>query len=105
MSPVSTIPAEEVGARHKGQRSVRLALIVIVVVACAALCAIVLGAGRHWPLAEDRVLQDLREASDSEVRVRAFHERYFPTPGCILEGVVFHRGPAEAKPLITIEKV
>jgi hypothetical protein len=40
----------------------------------------------------------LRAASDSEVIVRAFHERYFPTPGCLMEGVVFHHGNAEAKP-------
>jgi hypothetical protein len=105
MSPVSAMPAEEVDARHKGLRSGRLAVIVIVVVACAALCAIPWGASRQWPLAQTRVLQDLREASDSEVIVRAFHERYFPTPGCIMEGVVFHHGNAEAKPLITIEKV
>ena len=105
MSPVSAMPAEEVDARHKGLRSGRLAVIVIVVVACAALCAIAWGASRQWPLAQARVLQDLREASDSEVIVRAFHERYFPTPGCIMEGVVFHHGNAEAKPLITIEKV
>jgi hypothetical protein len=82
------MPAEEVDARHKGLRSGRLAVIVIVVVACAALCAIAWGASRQWPLAQARVLQDLREASDSEVIVRAFHERYFPTPGCIMEGVV-----------------
>jgi hypothetical protein len=99
------MPAEAVDARHKGRRSGRLALIVIVVVACAALCAIAWGASRHWPLAQARVLQDLREASDSEVRVRAFHERYFPIPGCIMEGVVFQHRNAEAKPLITIEKV
>jgi AsmA-like C-terminal region len=99
------MPAEEVKARRKRRRFGRLALIVIVVVACAALCAVALGLSRWWPLVQARVLQDLREASDSEVRVRAFHERYFPIPGCVLEGVVFHRGPAEAKPLITIEKV
>ena len=105
MSPVSTMPADDVRARHKGQRSGRLPLIVIVVAACVALSAIALGLSRQWPLAQARVLQDLREASDSEVKVRAFHERYFPTPGCIMEGVVFHHGNAEAKPLMTIEKV
>ena len=56
-------------------------------------------------MAQARVLQDLPEASDSEAIVRAFHERYFPTPGGIMEGVVFHHHNAEAKPLMTIEKV
>jgi|GEM_PF-6510300 hypothetical protein len=44
MSPVSAMPAEEIDARHKGLRSGRLAVIVIVVVACATLCAIAWGA-------------------------------------------------------------
>jgi hypothetical protein len=98
------MPAEEVKARRKGRRFGRLALIVIMVAACA-VSAIAWELSRRWPLAQAQVLQDLREASDSEVKVRAFHEKYFPSPGCILEGVVFHRGAAEAKPLITIEKV
>ena len=50
------------------------------------------------------MLQDLREAGDSQVRVQAFHKTYFP-PGCILYGVVFDHQPGEAKPLISIQKL
>jgi hypothetical protein len=60
---------------------------------------------RHWPFAESAVLQDLREASDSQVTVGSFRETYFPSPGCVLEGVIFHYRPNEAEPLITIQKL
>jgi hypothetical protein len=32
----------------------------------------------------------LQESSDSTVTVRSFHRTYFPSPGCVLEGVEFH---------------
>lgn len=58
-----------------------------------------------WPFQQKRVLQNLHEASDSLVQVRAFHNTYLPRPGCILEGVTFLHGKDTAKPLITIERV
>lgn len=70
-----------------------------------AIGAFAFGLSRKWPFAQVPTLQNLREASDSEVQVRSFHQTYFPAPGCILEGVVFHHGPASGKPLITIEKL
>ncbi|MGA8620801.1 MAG: AsmA-like C-terminal region-containing protein [Candidatus Sulfotelmatobacter sp.] len=88
------------GERHRPGK-----LILIAIITVAVLCVIGLIFSRHWPFAEAPVLQDLREAGDSQVRVRAFHETYFPSPGCILEGVVFDHGPTGAKPLITIEKL
>ena len=51
------------------------------------------------------MLQDLQEASDSRVEVRAFHQTVFPFPGCVLDGVVFRHGPPQAKPLITFDRV
>ncbi len=81
----------------------RMALILIL--AAATLCVAVLLWSRLWPFAEAPVLQNLREASDSQVQVRAFHRTNFPFPGCILEGVVFYHGSGVGKPLITIEKV
>ncbi|HWY20232.1 MAG TPA: AsmA-like C-terminal region-containing protein [Candidatus Acidoferrum sp.] len=80
----------------------RIAL--ILVIAAGVLCAVPLGLCR-WRFAPGRVLQDLREVSDSQVEVRAFHQTYFPSPGCVLEGLVFRHGPSQAKPLITIEKL
>ncbi|HEY6769134.1 MAG TPA: AsmA-like C-terminal region-containing protein [Candidatus Sulfotelmatobacter sp.] len=58
-----------------------------------------------WPFQQRTVTQNLHEASDSEVRVRAFHRTYFPSPGCVLEGVEFYHGSNHTQPLITAEKV
>jgi hypothetical protein len=77
----------------------------ILTVAAAAVFAIVLGLRHWWPFSQALVLQDLQEASDSHVQLRTFRQTYFPSPGCTLEGLVFHHDPGEAKPLITIEKV
>jgi len=49
-------------------------------------------------------MQDLQEASDSQVQARAFHTSFFPSPGCTLENVVFTHEPG-GKPLITIAKL
>ncbi len=76
----------------------------LLALAGAVLCVVALALCRR-AFGQAAVLQDLREASDSQVEVRAFHQTYFPFPGCILEGVVFRHGPPQAKPLITIEKI
>src|SRR6266705_2580294 len=84
-------------------RAGRMALILIL--AAATLCVAVLLWSRLWTFAEAPVLQNLREASDSQVQVRAFHRTYFPFPGCILEGVVFYHDSGVGKPLITIDEI
>src|ERR1700730_2222521 len=80
----------------------RVALILLI--AGAVLFAVPFGLCR-WRFAAGPVLQDLREASDSQVEVRAFRQTYFPFPGCVLEGLVFRHGPPQAGPLINVEKV
>jgi hypothetical protein len=50
-------------------------------------------------------VQNLEEASDSKLRLRAFHRTYFPFPGCVLEGLEFNHGSNTNKPLITIDKL
>ncbi len=59
---------------------------------------------RWWPFERATVIENLQEASDSQVHARAFHRFYFPSPGCVLDGVVFVHG-AEARPLITIDRL
>ena len=49
------------------------------------------------------MLQDLREASDSEVTAQSYHPTYFP-PGCVLYGLEFHHGPNHFK-LVEIQKL
>jgi hypothetical protein len=102
----TTTPPIEFKARKQGGNhlfSSKITLISILII--AGLCVIALVLHHYWPFAEPAVLQNLAEAGDSQVRVRDFHETFFPSPGCILEGVVFEHGPNEAKPLITIEKL
>ena len=96
--PIQFETRQQNGPRRWG----RIAL--LLVITAAVLCAVPLGLCR-WRFAPGPVLQDLREASDSQVEVRAFRQRVFPFPGCVLEGLVFRHGPAQGKPLITIEKV
>src|SRR5277367_4034589 len=81
----------------------RIGIILLVIsIGCILL---VVFAMRHWPFAQGPVLDDLGEASDSQVQVRSFHETYFPSPGCVLEGLVFRHGDANSTPLIRIDKL
>ncbi|MGB7864778.1 MAG: hypothetical protein WCF74_15410, partial [Candidatus Sulfotelmatobacter sp.] len=80
-------------------------LVVVGVLVCVAIGAIAFTVSRKWPFAKAQVLQDLQQASDSRVQVRSFHQTFFPSPGCVIEGLVFHHEPGEAKPLITIDKL
>jgi hypothetical protein len=92
------------GAVPLGKVAKRLSALLLIA-AALALCAVAVGLSPKWPFAQDQILQDLREASDSQVQVRTFHETYFPSPSCILEGLVFQHEPSAAKPLITIQKL
>jgi hypothetical protein len=104
--PSSTAtPAIETPSRQQGAHRPSSKLILIAILAVAALCVVAVLLNRYWPFAESSVLQNLREASDSQVKVSAFRETYFPSPGCTLEGVVFNHGPNPTKALITIDKL
>ncbi len=74
-------------------------------VVAAAICAVALLWIEAWPFEQKSVVQNLEQASDSKVRVRAFHRRYFPSPGCVIEGAEFNHGPNAGTPLITIQKL
>jgi hypothetical protein len=71
----------------------------------AALCVVLLLWVELWPFQKKPVVQNLEEASDSKLRLRAFHRTYFPFPGCVIEGLEFNHGSTTSKPLITIEKL
>ena len=80
---------------------------IVLVIAAVAVCIAIylaLSWDRIWPFTEKAVVQDLTEASDSTVTIRSSHRTYFPSPGCILEGVEFHHGPDHWK-LITIDRL
>ena len=104
MSPVSTLPPEKITVSQRGQRIPDRLLLLVAILFCVLVCGLALAWSRWWPFRESAVIQDLSEAGDSHVTVRSFRETYFP-PGCVLEGVVFHRGPVDSQPLITIERL
>ena len=79
-------------------------LITFAAVLCLAASVCILLWSRIWPFTERAVVEDLAEASDSEVTIRSSHQIYFPVPGCVLEGIEFHHGPDKWK-LITIDRL
>lgn len=70
----------------------------------AVVCVAILLRSPLWPFEQTSVVENLQEAADSQVKVRAFRRIYFPYPGCILEGVVFQHQEG-SEPLMTIEKL
>src|SRR3954470_6424946 len=88
----------QVGSRLRKRILIFAAALVIIL-----LVAAVLGV-KYWPFAEHAVQQDLAEASDSTVTIRAYHPTYFPSPGCVLEGIEFRHGADQSK-LVTIDKL
>ncbi len=77
---------------------------IVFVIPLAVVCGIIFLNSPLWPFEQKSVIQNLQEAADSQVKVRAFHRTYFPYPGCILEGVVFqHQEGSES--LMTVEKL
>ncbi|HET9406757.1 MAG TPA: hypothetical protein VFO39_05930 [Candidatus Sulfotelmatobacter sp.] len=89
--------------RHTFQLRHKHAIIAVAIAAIISGIVIFLES-RYWPFERGPVLQDLSEASDSEVTARRFQKTYFPSPGCIVEGITFRHGKAKV-PLITIEKL
>lgn len=105
-SPASTGTRTPSAGGWRGYvRRQRKAIAIVAVIAACLVCVAVLLFIRFWPFERGPILQDLAGASDSKVEVRGFHKTYFPFPGCILEGVVFHHGEDRGRPLITIERV
>jgi len=98
--PPSSVPQPQQRQKHHKKIILPIALVAGVV-----LCAGAVELRHNWPYSQFEVLQDLREASDSQVQIRTFHQTFFPSPGCVLEGLVFRHSPSASKPLITIDKL
>jgi hypothetical protein len=89
--------------QQTGQRRWRRLVLILLIIG-AVIGAILLTLCRR-AFGRTEVLQDLQDASGTQVETRTFHQTYFPHPGCVLQGVVFRHGPPQAKPLITIETI
>jgi len=59
---------------------------------------------RILPFSEQAILRELAEASDSQVTASGYHRTHFPSPGCVLEHVEFHKGPNDFR-LVSIDKL
>ncbi len=99
--PPSTVPRPG----QRWQKRHKKIILPIALVACVLLCAGAVELRHHWPYSQAEVLQDLREASDSQLQIRTFRQTFFPSPGCVLEGLVFRHNPSAANPLITVDKL
>src|SRR5947209_5091426 len=42
----------------------------------------------HWPFTRAAILKDLQQAGHGKVAINSFHNKYFPWPGCVAEGVI-----------------
>jgi hypothetical protein len=45
----------------------------------------------HWPFSQSKITQSLQETFPATVTFQKFHWTYFPHPGCVADGVEFHR--------------
>jgi hypothetical protein len=94
----------EVLTQTPAQKSTKLMVLALAILVLVLATFIYLAS--HWPFRRAAVVKELESESLSKVSVGAFHETYFPRPGCVLEHVVFQHNPkAGTPPLITIEKI
>jgi hypothetical protein len=106
MAPAIAAPPQIEETRHRPEpRNLRKIILVVAIVIVVGLCAAAIVLIRKWPFTQAQILQNLKEASDSQVQIESFRQTFFPTPGCVIEGLVFHHEPGETKPLITIQKL
>ena len=99
-SGTSIRPADRSQARTRLRRT----LLIVALVGAAVLGVAAVLSAKYWPFSEKAVQEDLAEAADSSVTVRSYHPTYFPSPGCILEGIEFRHGENQFR-LITIDKL
>lgn len=104
MAPVATAPSTFTRHERPVQGGNRRRYLIILL-AVAAICALTFFWRRFWPFEPQSVIENLQEASDSRVQITTFRRTYFPSPGCVLEGVVFVHGTNPPRHLITIRKI
>jgi hypothetical protein len=91
---------------HRSETRAKLpkTFLIVSLVAAAVLCVTAVLCVKYWPFSEKAVQEDLTGAADSRVTIRSYHPIYFPSPGCILEGVEFRHGANQFR-LVTIDKL
>jgi AsmA-like C-terminal region len=107
MSPAVSSPVDEKknAAPPANSRRFRRNLAIAFASLCIFLAAFAFAIHHWWPFTKSAVVEDLREAADSEVTVRSFRETHFPFPGCVIEGVSFYHANDKSKPIISIDRL
>src|SRR4051794_33880423 len=87
--------------RHK-RHILELALFAVLVLALAGVAVML----TYWPFRYRQVHPLLEPPSPSQVTVKRSHRPYFPHPGYVAEGVIFHRyGDTKIPPLATLDRM
>jgi AsmA-like C-terminal region len=107
MSPAVSSPVDEKknAAPRANRHPLRRKLAIASASLCVLLAAFAFAIHHWWPFTKSAVVQDLREAADSEVTVRSFRETHFPFPGCVMEGVSFYHANDKSQPIISIDRL
>jgi hypothetical protein len=97
-----TLPGQR--SRLKPSHRRWLLVVGVLVVTLAAIGLVVLA--RHWPFSQQRVIDALQDDFHGTVTFRAFHETFFPHPGCVAEGATLVRPgfPDGSPPFVSAQK-
>lgn len=77
----------------------------LILVILAGLWAISFPAIARWGFGRESITHDLARATSGNVQFRAFHNVYFPHPGCVAEGVTIQRKGGDNPPLVSIDRL
>jgi hypothetical protein len=90
--------------RRRGPRRRWLKLLVLAAGVCAIAVVIL---ARYFPFSQEMVSESLSETFPGDLRFGRFTTKYFPHPGCVVEGLTFRlkSSAPQMPPLIAIQKM
>jgi len=59
----------------------------------------------HWPFTRAAITKDLEQAAHGKVEITSFHNKYFPWPGCVAEGITIEESSGRHKARITARQL
>jgi hypothetical protein len=70
------------------RKKIALVTLAALLVAIASVAVII---ATHWPFSQSRITQSIQETFPATVTFQKFRWTYLPHPGCVADGVEFHR--------------
>jgi hypothetical protein len=104
MPELNTQASSSKAGGHIRTQFARKKLLVGGVIITALLVLLVLLLAARWPFRQTAIVSALEEAGGGKVEIGSFRQIYFPSPGCIAEGVTYHLG-SNARPLATVDRM